>query len=116
MPRPAVVPVAATSRVGPPSSIRAGPSKWLGSGRTRVASVPVTSTNPSRSCGDSKLKTAVAEPPPANSSSAETWVGTVTSNSVPARGPEPIVRRSREREPTALTRRTGPRAATRAVR
>ena len=40
--------------------------------------------------------------------SALTWLGTVTSNSSPAFGPEPITRRSRAFDPSAATEETEP--------
>ena len=77
--------------------------------------MPYTSTKPVRVCGKSKLSSTVAFCPDSKRSRAATWVGTVTSKTSPALGPEPMVRCSRALEPTALTEVTGPRASTRVV-
>ena len=47
--------------------------------------------------------------------SAEWFVGTSTGNSVPAFGPEPIVRVARDFDAVAVTFATGPNACTRVV-
>ena len=73
-----------------------------------VASVPVISTKPIRSRGDSKLKTLWEDAPLSNWAMAETWVGTSTVNSSPAFGPEPITRTSLALDPRAATLRTDP--------
>ena len=49
-----------------------------------VPSVPVTSTYPIRVDGESKLNTLWATPPSTKFAIADTWVGTCTSNTVPA--------------------------------
>ena len=56
-----------------------------------TASVPCTSSS-RKAIGASKLNVAAAIGPKANSSRAESWVSTVTSNVSPARGPLPMVR------------------------
>ena len=73
---------------------------------------------PRTACGtsfESKLKTHCAVWPLSNSYSALTCVGTVTVNSSPARGPEPMMRVSRAFETAALTLATGPNSCTSVV-
>ena len=73
-----------------------------------VPSVPVTSTYPIRVNGESKLNTLWLTPPSTKLAIADTWVGTCTSNTVPARSPAWMVRVVRLFEPTAATLRHGP--------
>ncbi len=56
-----------------------------------------------------------ADWPSANEMSAAWCVGTSTGNSVPARGPEPITRVSRDFDATACTREAEPNAWSRVV-
>jgi hypothetical protein len=74
-----------------------------------VASVPLISSS-IRGSAESKEKMACADWPDSNWTSALTWLGTMTSNSSPAFGPEPITRRSRAFEPRAATEETEPKA------
>jgi hypothetical protein len=116
-PLPYSGPTASIRSSSPPSrQSREGPSKPFGSGSASVPEVPVTSTRPARVRWDSKLNTATALAPLVNSRSALCAVGTFTGNWVPARGPELMTRVARDREEVALTRRTGPKTRTRAVR
>ncbi len=96
--------------------MRRSPSKLFGSGNANVASVPVISTNPCRGNGESKEKMLLPEAPPANCVNALTWVGTVTSNTSPAFGPDPMVRCARDVPATAATCVMGPNACTSVVR
>ena len=109
-PRPSVAPeVGRTCHLSAPvARSLISPSNRFGSGSARVASVPVISTKPCRGSGDSKLSTSVATGPCAYSIRAETWVGTSTRNSVPARGPLAMTLVSRLRRPTAATCSAGP--------
>src|SRR5690625_5133628 len=117
-PRPWVAPSAgiSTQSSAPAGQSRIVPSNWFGSGKAIVASVPVIATNPARGEGESKLNTLWAEAPDSNCNSAPTWVGTSTSNVVPARGPEPMVRVRRAVEPEAATCPTAPKVCTSVVR
>ena len=92
------------------------PSKPFGSGTASVASEPVISTNPPRDSGESKLKMLCDDCPDSNFAIALTCVGTVTSKSVPASGPDPIVRFSLDFEPIPATAATGPKSWTSVVR
>ena len=92
----------------PVGRTRISPSNRLGSGSDSVASVPVISTKPCRRSGESKLSTSVAAGPRAYPISAATWVGTSTSNLVPARGPLPMTRLGWPRRPSAATWSAGP--------
>ena len=76
--------------------------------------MPVISSGPAS--GESKLKMLCDDCPDSNRGDRATWVGTVTSNSSPACGPEPIVRFSRALEPSPATAATGPNSWTSAVR
>jgi hypothetical protein len=104
-----------TNSVVPSGCTSVGPLNPFGSGSTAAPSVPVNSSSIRRSA-ESKLSTSCADPPRSKSTSAVTVVGTVTANSVPARGPEPMTRVSRARPPAPVTRRTGPMKCTSAVR
>ena len=55
-------------------------------------------------------------PPSTKLAIADTWVGTSTSNTVPARSPTWMVRVARLFEPTAATLRTDPKTWIRVVR
>ena len=91
------------------------PSKSFGSGKTTVPVSPAISTKPVRPRSDSNEKTLCAQPPFSNWISAEWFVGTTTGKSVPAFGPEPIVRVARDFYAVAVTFATGPNACTRVV-
>ena len=79
--------------------------------------MPVISTKPWRASADWKLKVDCAEAPPsANRSRAPTWVGTSTGKSVPASGPDPMVRVGNAVEPVAATDAIEPNAETSVVR
>ena len=88
----------------------------LGSGATRVSSLPAISTTPTRFRAESKLNVACATAPSRNLYSAVTYDGTVTSNDSPARGPLPITRVGPAEEPSAATRAIGPNTWVSAVR
>ena len=95
--------------------ILTSPVNMLGSGITIVPSVPVISTTPVLASGESKLKTLWLMPPSTYLAMALTWVGTSTSNTVPARSPPWMVRVARLVEPTAATVSTEPKTCTSAV-
>ena len=80
-PRPAAAPAAGMDlqSAAPAGRSLISPSKRFGSGRARVASVPVISTNPCRAQRRVEAEHQRGGRPPAYSIRAETWVGTSTA-------------------------------------
>src|SRR5690625_2011242 len=109
-PRPPTGPSGSCSDqvAAPRRALRVGPENWLGSGRARVPSEPVSSSTWGRSIASSKENWPVALAPEAKRSSPSTRVGTSTVKDSPARGPEPMMRLGAACEPTAETEATGP--------
>ena len=95
--------------------ILTSPSNLFGSGNSSVASVPLSSSSV-RGRAESKEKMLCADCPDSNWAIALTWLGTITSNSSPALGPDPITLRSLALDPSAATAATGPNVWISAVR
>ena len=92
------------------------PSNMFGSGKTIVASVPVTSSSVAAARRVEGEDHRAPTGPDSNWAIALTWLGTVTANSSPAFGPDPITRGLPAFEPIAATEAIGPKVWTSAVR
>ena len=78
--------------------------------------MPAISTTPTRVSGESKLNVVLAIAPRSKSKIAATYVGTLTSNTSPARSPCAMVRVGAADAPRAATLVIEPNSWTNAVR